>query len=241
MSEVLVIIPTYNEKENIQELVKSISKLPFYLDILIVDDNSPDGTGEIADLLSAKYNNVKVTHRKAKLGLGTAYIEGFKFAMNNGYGYVMTMDSDFSHDPKYIPDFLKIREDCDIIIGSRYIRNGGVENWSIVRKIISVTANTLARILLGLKNKDCTAGFRLYNTKVLKNKDILENFHSNGYSFLLEILYKCKQRGFTAKEIPIIYNDRRVGVSKISRIEIFKAIHTLIKFGLGRNFEKWLR
>jgi len=241
MAQSLVIIPTYNEKENIADLVKAIIELKLALDILIVDDASPDGTGAIADELSRTYNNVSVAHRSGKLGLGTAYIEGFNFGLRRGYRHIMTMDSDFSHHPKYIPVFLALKNDFDIIIGSRYIPGGKAVNWSFIRRLVSFTANFFAKVMLGLTNNDCTAGFRLYRSTILDDRSILQGFHSNGYSFLMEILYKCKQKGARIKEIPITFVDRRVGVSKISRIEVFNALRTLVKFSIERNCKPWLR
>lgn len=234
MADTLVVIATYNEKENLAPLVKAVARLSVPLDILIIDDNSPDGTGRIADSLARTWPQVKVMHRKGKLGLGTAHVEGFRFSLAQQYRYVLTMDADFSHDPAYIPLLIAGGTKSDVVVGSRYVPTGGVRNWSPQRLFLSTIANSCARIALGLKTRDCTAGFRLYRTQALNDPQILESAHSNGYSFLLELLYKCQRKGLRITEVPIIFTDRRVGVSKISRFEIIKAFRTLLVFGWQR-------
>lgn len=235
----IIILPTYNEKENIENLIKDIFKVSdnsnLNLNIVVVDDNSPDKTWEIVkNLIQEKYKGkLFLIKRKGKLGLGTAYIAGFKLALEKGYDQAITMDADFSHNPKYLPDLIKKMQYCDIAIGSRYVPGGGTKNWGWSRKVISRSANTLAHIMLGLKAGDCTAGFRCYKAKVLKKIE-LDNIFSNGYSFLMEMLYRCQKAGFKTGEIPIIFEDRRVGISKISRKEILKAFVTLSRLTWDR-------
>lgn len=235
MKKALIILPTYNEKENISTLITEIfdvsSKNKMDLNVVVVDDNSPDGTADSVKRI--KHENFKqklfIIERPDKMGLGTAYIAGFRFALENGYDYAITMDADFSHNPGYLPNMLKKMETCDLCIGSRYVHGGGTQNWGVSRKIISRSTNLLAHTLLGLKANDCTAGFRCYKKEVLSTIN-LDNIYSNGYSFLLEMMYKCQANNFKIGEIPIIFKDRRVGVSKISKQEIIKAMKTLVRF-----------
>lgn len=229
-SNLLIVIPTYNEKENIKGLIHLLLEIESKPDILVVDDNSPDGTGEILDKLSLKYpGRVSAIHRRKKLGIGSAYIQGFKYALEQGHDYILTMDADFSHHPKYIQNMMERSKNCHIVIGSRYIKGGGIKNWGLFRQINSKTANFLAKTMLGMKCNDCTAGFRLYKKEVLL-PSILDKIYSNGYSFLIEILYKCQLNGFQISEIPIIFENRRAGASKISKNEIIKAIKTLLRY-----------
>ncbi len=231
--DIRVIIPTYNEKENIVDLVEQISALPLQPGIIIVDDNSPDGTGQIADALSGRHPGVSVIHRAGKLGLGSAYIAGFKQGLLEGAERLITMDADFSHDPSYIPALVGLAERYDITIGSRYIPQGGVQNWDWQRRFLSWGANLVARSVLGLKARDCTAGFRCYHREVLLSIN-LDRIFSNGYSFLIEMLFKCQQRGYTVGEIPIIFANRERGQSKISKYEIYKAMYTVSRLSLNR-------
>lgn len=172
--------------------------------------------------------------RAGKLGLGTAYKTGFEFALKNNFNLIMTMDADFSHHPKYIPAIINKTQQDDIIIGSRYIAGGGVLNWPLWRILLSRTANTIANFVLGLKAKDCTAGFRCYKKEVLQ-KINLNKIKSSGYSFLIEMLFNCQQQKFKAAEVPIIFEDRKKGTSKISKNEIFKAIVTIMRLKLNKN------
>lgn len=230
---VCVIIPTYNEKGNIVDLVHQILALPLDIRVLIVDDNSPDGTGEIADELAEQNDNVSVIHRSAKLGLGTAYVAGFKQGLADGAERLITMDADFSHHPSYIPNLVALADHYHITIGSRYIPEGGVQNWDLRRRFLSWGANALARTALNLKAHDCTAGFRCYHREVLLSIE-LDHIFSSGYSFLVEMLFKCQRRGFTVGEIPIIFANRTRGKSKISQREIYKAMYTVIRLALSR-------
>ena len=185
----LVILPTYNEKENLEKIVPEILKMDPSIDILVVDDNSPDGTGEIADRMAQKNNRVLVLHRPGKMGLGQAYIDGFKYALGKGYDYVFEMDADFSHDPKYLPDFLQAIKDADLVIGSRYIRGVNVINWPMSRLLLSYYANIYAGWVTGLPVRDSTGGFKCYKRKVLESIN-LEEVRSNGYSFQIEMSFR---------------------------------------------------
>jgi dolichol-phosphate mannosyltransferase len=226
--DIRVIIPTYNEKENITDLVTRILALDIGASVIIVDDNSPDGTGQIAAALAEQDPRVSVIHRSGKLGLGTAYIAGFHQGLAQGADCLLTMDADFSHDPSYIPALVTLANHFHITIGSRYVPQGGVRNWELRRRFLSWGANAFARTLLGLKARDCTAGFRCYHREVLENID-LDTIFSSGYSFLVEMLFRCQRKGFTVGEIPIIFANRERGQSKISQREIYKAMYTVMR------------
>ena len=236
--QVCVIVPTYNEKENIDPLVTQLLALPMRVHIIVVDDNSPDGTGEIAGRLAVENaGRVSVIHRPGKLGLGTAYITGFKEALAEEADLVCSMDADFSHDPRYVPDIVdKINQGYDLVIGSRYVRGGG-STQTLDRKVFSWSANTLTRVLLGLHAHDTTAGFRCYRRQALESLD-LDSIKSSGYSFLFEMLFRVEQRGWKVGEVPIIFQDRRMGASKISRNEIFKALRTMLRLAPRRLTKK---
>lgn len=231
--ETCVIVPTFNEKDNITDLVQQLLALPINAHIIIVDDNSPDGTGQIADALAEQHERVQVIHRTGKLGLGTAYIAGFKKGLAEGAERLITMDADFSHNPAYIPRLVELANFYHITIGSRYIPQGGVINWGLQRRFLSWGANLFARTVLGLKANDCTAGFRCYHREVLLNIELNQIF-SNGYSFLVEMIFKCQRLGFTVGEIPIIFANRERGQSKISHHEIYKAMYTVMRLAVER-------
>jgi dolichol-phosphate mannosyltransferase len=228
-----IIIPTYNESENLEHLVSLILGLPLEADVIVVDDNSPDGTGQIADRLAARDGRVRVIHRPGKLGLGTAYIVGFRRALSLGAECILTMDADFSHHPRYIPSLVARTDGSQVVVGSRYVRGGGTRYCSLKRRLLSRGANGFARLLLGLGARDSTAGFRCYRRGALEAID-LDAILSDGYSFLIEMLYQCQRRGYHIAEVPIVFEDRRHGASKISRQEILKAIHTVLRLALGR-------
>ncbi len=234
--EISVIVPTYNERENIAALVALLLDLPVEPQVIIVDDNSPDGTGELADeLASAHPGRVHVIHRPGKLGLGTAYITGFKQALARQSDLIVTMDADFSHHPRYIPAMVaKIGVGYDLVIGSRYVRGGDVVECTIFRKVLSWGANAFARTMLGLHAHDTTAGFRCYRREVLESIP-LDHIFSSGYSFLIEMLYKVQRQGWAIGEVPIVFQNRRQGISKISRQEIVKAIYTVMRLA----WERW--
>jgi len=235
---VTVIVPTYNEKENIESLATQLLALPTEVRVIVVDDNSPDGTGEIADRLAVESEGrVGVIHRAGKLGLGTAYIAGFKKALAEGADLICTMDADFSHNPRYIPDMVaKIGQGYDLVIGSRYVRSGGSDH-TLVRRVFSWGANTITRVMLGLHAHDTTAGFRCYRREALESLD-LDSITSSGYSFLFEMLFNVERRGWQVGEVPIFFEDRRLGASKISRKEILKALGTVFRLAPTRLTRK---
>lgn len=225
----LMIVPTYNEAENLEQLVQQLRGLPGDIHVLVVDDNSPDGTGQIADQLAASDCGVRVLHRPAKAGLGKAYKAGFTEGLHRGYRFVCTMDADFSHDPISLPLLLgKATEGFDLVVGSRYVPGGEIVDSTLLRKVISYGANWLAHTLLGITIRDCTAGFRCYRRNVLETID-LDAIFSSGYSFLIEMAFYTQRAGFRAGEVPITFVNRRMGISKISRTEILKAFYTLIR------------
>lgn len=230
----LIIIPTYNEIENLRPLLTQIFTYAPETDVLIIDDNSPDGTGELADQMHEENAQVSVLHRPGKLGLGTAYIAGFKYAVEHNYDAVFEMDADFSHDPRYLPDFLKAIEDADLVIGSRYVPGGDTPNWSLLRRFISGGGNIFARFMLGIPVHDCTAGFRCYRRKVLESIE-LETIQSQGYAFQVELAYRVNQHGFKIVEIPIIFLDRRVGKSKMSRKIFMEGFLWVIRTRFGKK------
>ncbi len=223
-----VVVPTYNEAENIESLVTQILGLGLDLQVLVVDDNSPDGTGRLADQMAGTDEHVHVIHRSGKLGLGTAYIAGFKYALAQGAPFIMTMDADFSHHPSYIPAMVNKSATRDVVIGSRYVKGGGTRNCTLPRKALSRGANLFAKVMLGLQARDCTAGFRCYRRHVLESIE-LDTIFSSGYSFLIEMLYRCQQHGFSVGEVPIVFENRQRGASKISRTEIIKAMYTVLR------------
>ncbi len=230
----LIIIPTYNEKDNLRLLLQEIFQYAPKTDVLIVDDNSPDGTGELADELAAQNSQVRVLHRTGKLGLGTAYITGFKYALDHGYDAAFEMDADFSHDPQYLPDFLRLIEEADLVIGSRYIEGGATPNWPFLRRFISGGGNIFARTVLGLPIHDCTAGYRCYRREVLQSID-LDSIRSRGYAFQVELVYRVWRQGYRIVETPIIFVDRRVGQSKMSRAIFFEGFLFVLRTRFGRK------
>jgi len=225
-----IIVPTYNERGNIEPLVQQLLAQRFNLGVIIVDDNSPDSTGEVADRLAAEHpDQVQVIHREGKLGLGTAYVAGFYRAMAEGVDLIITMDADFSHPPDRVPALVaKVGQGYDLVIGSRYVPGGKAIQCTLPRKMLSWGANAFARTLLGLNAHDTTAGFRCYRREVLESI-ALDRIFANGYSFLMEMLYKVQRKGWRIGEVPIIFHNRQQGVSKISRNEIYKALCTVLR------------
>jgi len=221
--KILIIIPTYNEIENIEILIKEIYAIDSAIDILVVDDNSPDGTGKQVKKLKDHYKNLFLIERERKLGLGTAYVAGFKFALKNGYSIIFEMDADFSHDPKEIPNFLDALKDSDLVIGSRYIKGVNVVNWPLSRLLLSYFANKYTRFVTGLPLCDSTGGYKCFRRQVLEALN-LEEIRSGGYSFQIEMNFKAWKKGFQLKEIPIIFIDRAVGKSKMSKQIIREAV-----------------
>lgn len=229
-----IIIPTYNERENLKSLVEEIIALGLESQVIIVDDNSPDGTAEVADSLAVRYPAVQVIHRSEKLGLGTAHIAGMTVALAQGASQILTMDADFSHHPRYIPDLLAMLPVCDMVIGSRYVQGGGTLYCTATRRILSRGANQFARSMLRLEAGDATAGFRAYRRSVLESV-ALDEIVSDGYSFLIEMLYRCQQQGWQVGEVPIIFENRQRGASKISKAEILKAVQTVLQLSLEKR------
>lgn len=227
--QALVIVPTYNEKENLAKLVARLRAQPGDINVLVVDDNSPDGTGAIADELAAADAGVHVLHRSGKLGLGTAYKTGFAYGLDRQFRYLCTMDADFSHNPESVPVLVsKAASGYDLVVGSRYVPGGAVVGSTALRRFISYGGNWLAHILLGVSVHDCTAGFRCYHRRVLETIN-LDAIFSSGYSFLTEMTFLCEQAGFRIGEVPITFVNRTEGASKISKNEIYRAFYTLIR------------
>jgi len=235
----VVVIPTYNEKDNVQRLSQAVLAQDPSIEILFVDDNSPDGTGKIIDDLTAISPRIHVIHRPGKQGLGSAYREGFKVALAMGADYVIEMDADFSHDPTVLPDFLKAAQEFDLVIGSRYLNGVSVVNWPIRRLMLSYCASVYTRWVTGLQLWDCTSGFKCFRRSALESID-LRRVKSDGYSFQIEMNYRCMDKGLRMAEIPIIFIDRHAGSSKMSRKIVREAVVMVWKLRLQSLFS-WLR
>jgi dolichol-phosphate mannosyltransferase len=233
VADCTVVIPTYNERENVATLLPRVLELP-RLRVLVVDDNSPDGTAAVVAELARAEPRVGLLSRPGKQGLGTAYIAGFRRALAEGAEFICEMDADFSHDPSYLPELLAAAEArYDLVLGSRYVRGGGTVNWGVVRQLISRGGNVYARAILGLPVMDATGGFRCYRRRVLERID-LDAIHSNGYSFQIEMLYRTLRAGFQVGEVPIVFPDRRVGQSKMSRRIVLEALLTVWRLRFSR-------
>lgn len=229
----LAVIPTYNEADNIERLIREVMDAVEGMRVLVVDDNSPDGTSEIVRKISDKNPDVLLETRPGKLGLGTAYVHGFKRALAMpDVDCIFGMDADFSHSPQYLPDFLAALEEYDVVVGSRYLEGISVVNWPIRRLFISYFANNYARFITGLPIRDCTSGFCCYRREVLEKID-LDSVRAKGYSFLVEMKYRAYKLGFKIGEVPIIFFERRSGQTKMSRFDIIEAIFTVWKLRLG--------
>ncbi|MBI5868954.1 MAG: polyprenol monophosphomannose synthase [candidate division Zixibacteria bacterium] len=231
----LIIIPTYNEKENLPLIVPDVLARDMRLSVLVVDDNSPDGTGKIADQMAEEDSRVHVLHRPGKAGLGRAYLAGFKWALERDYDLIFEMDADFSHNPKYLADFLKESENSDIVLGSRYICGVNVINWPMTRLLLSYFANVYARLVTGLPVRDSTGGFKCFHRKVLEAIN-LDSVHSNGYAFQIEMSFRAWTKGFRIREIPIVFTDREQGHSKMSKRIVREAIWMVPKLRLMHIF-----
>jgi dolichol-phosphate mannosyltransferase len=215
MGPVWLVLPTFNEAENIEAFVAAAqANLPASAQILIVDDNSPDGTGEIAERLASRSEGIEVLHRPRKEGLGPAYVAGFRRALAGGAGLVLEMDADFSHDPAYLPRLLAAAERADVVLGSRYVEGGGVSEWSALRRAVSRGGGIYARLALGVDVRDLTGGFKCFRREVLEAID-LGSIQSRGYAFQVEMTYRALRRGFKVVEVPIVFRDRRAGSSKM--------------------------
>lgn len=223
MNRSLVVIPTFNEADNIPQLVPIVLGLGEHFHVLIVDDNSPDGTAKIVRDLQTKHERVHLIERPGKMGLGTAYVAGFKYALANDFDFVFEMDADFSHDPQVLPQLLEKAQTHDLVIGSRYIQGVNVVNWPLRRLILSYGANLYTRIITGMPVRDATGGFKCFRRKVLESIN-LDAVHSNGYAFQIEVNFIAWKKGFRVVEIPIIFVDRRIGVSKMSKKIIYEAV-----------------
>ena len=223
LDRILVIVPTYNEAENLPQIVPEILRQDPRLEVLVVDDNSPDGTGDLADRMAQTKTRVHVLHRQAKEGLGRAYLAGFQWGLEQGYQAMFEMDADFSHDPAFLPRFLVAIEDADLVLGSRYATGVNVINWPISRLLLSLGANLYARWITGLPLSDSTGGFKCFRREVLEAIDF-SKVRSNGYAFQIEMSFRAWKRGFRLKEIPIIFHDRVEGQSKMSKRIVREAI-----------------
>lgn len=234
MDVLVVCLPTYNERENLEAMVSALGEvLPEGGRILVIDDGSPDGTGKIADRLADELENVDVLHRARKEGLGPAYLAGFRRALEAGAELVMEMDCDFSHDPADVPRLVAAAEEADVVLGSRYVAGGGTQNWGLVRRLISRGGSLYAQILLGLRIRDLTGGFKVYRRAVLETID-LDAIHSKGYAFQIETTYRALRAGFRVVEVPIVFSDREVGGSKMSRSIVLEAIWKVPVLRLSR-------
>ncbi len=235
MPDPWLVLPTYNEAENIEAFVAAaLAKLPGSARVLIVDDSSPDGTGALADRLAAAHERVEVLHRPAKEGLGPAYIAGFRHALAAGAELVLEMDSDFSHDPAYLPRLLEAAQRADLVLGSRYVPGGGVSDWGALRRAISRGGSAYARLVLGVDVQDLTGGFKCFRREVLETID-LDSVQARGYAFQVEMTYRAIRAGFEVVEVPISFRDRRAGSSKMDRAIVAEAIWRVpaLRFGPG--------
>ncbi len=221
--KILIVIPTYNEKENIERLLGRLLNLRQDLEILVVDDNSPDGTGQLVESFTRKEPRIHLLKRATKQGIGPAYIAGFKWALARDYDFIMEMDADLSHRPRYLPQFFEAAKKYDVVAGSRWTRGGRIANWPFIRLVLSRSANIYSKWVLGTWVDDLTGGFTGYRRKVLETLD-LDNIHSDGYCFQIEMKYRALKKNFSLVEIPILFTDRKAGDSKISRRIIFEAL-----------------
>jgi dolichol-phosphate mannosyltransferase len=228
----LIIVPTYNERENLTRLLDAIHRAAEHAHILVVDDNSPDGTGDIAEQRARNDDRVFVLRRPGKLGLGTAYLDGFRYGLDRDYQIFQQMDCDFSHDPNDLPRFFAALQDADLVLGSRYVEGGGTRNWPVRRKILSRGGSLYARTILGIPVRDLTGGFKCFRREVLETIE-LDNVRSEGYSFQIEMTWRTIQKGFHIKEIPILFVDREHGQSKMNPTIFREAVLMCWKLRLG--------
>ena len=233
----LVIIPTYNERENVADITRAVLDLPYGFHVLVVDDNSPDGTGDLADSLAAANDRIHVVHNPAKKGIGPAYIAGFRWGLAHGFDLLFEMDADFSHRPEYLHDFMKAIPNADLVLGSRYISGVNVVNWPLPRLLISYFANLYSRVVTGVPVRDATGGFKCFRREVLEAID-LSKIHSSGYMFQIEMTMRAHVKGFTIVEVPIVFYDRRKGTSKMSFAIAREAAYMVWKLRLLKLFGK---
>lgn len=242
MNETLIIVPTYNERENLPRMAEKLLSLPVGVDLLVVDDNSPDGTGKIADELATKHPQIHVLHRTAKSGLGRAYVAGFKWALERGYEFIFEMDGDFSHNPDDIPKFLEAakNENADLVLGSRYSHGVRVVNWPLKRLMLSRSAGVYVRVITGMPFSDPTGGYKCFRRRALEALN-LDEVHSNGYSFQIELTHKLWRQGMKVVEVPIVFTDRVYGQSKITGAIIREAFPMVWRLWLQNGCRRWPR
>jgi dolichol-phosphate mannosyltransferase len=234
-ARVLVSLSTYNERDNLTPLIAEIHQAVSAADVLVVDDNSPDGTGALADQLAAADPRIHVLHRTGKLGLGTAILAAMRYALEHDYDLFINMDADFSHHPRYLPALLAGMTDRDVMIGSRYVLGGGTANWPLSRRLMSGSVNALVRLLMRLPVKDASGSYRCYRVTKLRQTD-LDNLLSRGYSFQQEVLHRCHRAGCRLGETPILFEDRRAGATKVNLREAARSITVLVRLGLRTLF-----
>lgn len=232
LTRVAVLIPTYNERDNIATIVERVRQAAPEVDVVILDDASPDGTGEIADELAAADPRIHIIHRPGKHGLGAAYLQGFQWALDHGYDAVVEMDADGSHRPEHLPALLEAARDADLVIGSRWIRGGAVVNWPLQRKVLSVGANLYTKVLLGMSVNDATAGYRVYRTEALRRMG-LSDVASQGYCFQVDLTWRATRRDLVVVEVPITFVEREVGDSKMSRDIMTESLRRITSWGVG--------
>lgn len=235
--KIMVVVPTYNERENIEALIPRVLEQADGTEILVVDDGSPDGTGQYVDSVAEKDRRVHALHRPSKMGLGSAYVQGFRYALDAGADLIVQMDADFSHDPNVIPELVDHTTDCDVVIGSRYITGANVVNWPLRRLFLSYFANVYTHIITGLPLRDSTGGFKCFRRRVLETID-LDAIRSDGYSFQIEVNFRCWRKGFSILEIPIVFVDRHSGTSKMSRRIVWEAMWLVWRLRLARIFKR---
>ena len=232
--DTLIVIPTFNERENVVELLEGIRSYLPEADVLVVDDDSPDGTATLADETGRRLGHVEVLRRAGRLGIGSAYVEGFRRGLARGYVFLVSMDADLSHEPRYLPALRAAADGADLVIGSRYLHGVSVVNWSLRRLAMSVGANLYARRITGLPVQDCTSGFQCIRRQVLEAINV-DRLRFSGYSFLIEVKYRAYRRGFRLAEVPIIFIDRKSGQSKITRREVLRSVWAVWAMRFGSN------
>ncbi len=229
----VICLPTYDERENLRPILGAIHEVVPQVDVLVIDDDSPDGTGRIADEVALGDNRVRVLHRARKEGLGRAYLAGFAWALERGYGLILEMDADFSHDPRHLPALLERAREADLVLGSRYVPGGGTVNWGLGRRLVSRGGSLYARTVLGVTVRDLTGGFKCFRREVLEAID-LPSVECSGYAFQIELTYRALLKGFAVTEIPIVFTDRRVGRSKMSRRIVLEAVRKVWSMRFSR-------
>ncbi|AJE04847.1 polyprenol monophosphomannose synthase [Geobacter pickeringii] len=238
--KVFAVIPTYNERDNIERLIEQVLAQRTDIEVLIVDDNSPDGTGALVSQIASSNPRVHLLHRPGKMGLGSAYREGFKVALGRGADFIIEMDADFSHDPAVLPRFLEQMGNYDVLVGSRYLNGISVVNWPLRRLMLSYFANVYTRLITGLRIQDCTSGFKCFRRSVIEAIE-LDRIRSDGYSFQIEMNYRCVEKGFRVGEIPIIFIDRHSGSSKMSKRIVREAVVMVWKLKVGTILNRIFR